>query len=69
MGTTPYQQNWLVKHLYDFEIIYKPGTTNKPADALSRKEEEGELSAVSRVCCWLESEQLQENVGMDPKLK
>lgn len=67
--TTPDQQNWLVKLLYDFEIIYKPGTTNKAADALSRKEEEGELCAVSRVCCWLESEQLQETVGMDPKLK
>lgn len=24
---------------------------------------------MSKVCCWLESEQLQETVGMDPKLQ
>ncbi|CAM8905618.1 unnamed protein product [Rhodiola kirilowii] len=34
---TPDQQHWLAKLLgFDFEVIYRPGKQNEPADALSR---------------------------------
>ena len=44
------QQKWVTKMLgYDFEIIYKKWKLNVVADALSRKNEEGEalLCAIS----------------------
>nr|GFA49328.1 retrotransposon protein, putative, unclassified [Tanacetum cinerariifolium] len=42
--TTPFQFKWLPKLLgYDYEIVYKKGSENVVADALSRVDSSGEL--------------------------
>nr|GEX34495.1 hypothetical protein [Tanacetum cinerariifolium] len=42
--TTPFQFKWLPKLLgYDYEIVYKKGSKNVVADALSRDDSSGEL--------------------------
>ncbi|GMI70195.1 hypothetical protein HRI_000688800 [Hibiscus trionum] len=49
---TPAQQKWVVKMLgYDYEVIYKKGSTNVVADTLSKRPgvEEGQLLAISSV--------------------
>ncbi|GMI89793.1 hypothetical protein HRI_002648600 [Hibiscus trionum] len=51
-AVTPSQQKWVVKMLgYDYEVIYKKGSTNVVADTLSRKpgNGEGQLLAISSV--------------------
>lgn len=40
--TTQNKPNWMAKLMgYDFKILYKKGSTNRVADALSRREEGG----------------------------
>ncbi|GMJ08032.1 hypothetical protein HRI_004472400 [Hibiscus trionum] len=49
---TPAQQKWMVKMLgYDYEVVYKKGSSNVVADSLSRKPGigEGQLLAISGV--------------------
>lgn len=66
--TTPAQQNWAAKLLgNDFTIMYKEGVLNKAADVLSRREEEGELAALT-LPRWVDWTQLQDNVRADPNL-
>ncbi|GMI64735.1 hypothetical protein HRI_000142800 [Hibiscus trionum] len=51
-AVTPAQQKWVVKMLgYDYEVVYKKGSTNVVADTLSRRPgvEEGQLLAISSV--------------------
>lgn len=43
--STPDQQKWLSRLLgYTFHIVYKPGNDNNAADALSRRDDDGELA-------------------------
>ena len=60
---------WLSKLLgYDFNIIYKHGSFNRAADALSRRgEEEGELNGLIKPC-WMNAEKIDEEVRKDPYL-
>ncbi|XP_052728408.1 transposon Tf2-1 polyprotein isoform X1 [Vigna angularis] len=72
--TTQNQQNWIAKLMgYDFEIVYKAGTLNQVADALSRKKEEegteeGELRVVARPY-WQDFEEVTREVAADPILQ
>ncbi|GJX89623.1 putative mitochondrial protein [Tanacetum coccineum] len=46
--TTPFQFKWLPKLLgYDYEIVYKKGSENVVADALSRMDSSGEFLQIS----------------------
>lgn len=66
--STPAQQNWAAKLLgYDFEVVYKEGATNKAADALSRRHEDVEFSAISTPK-WLDWSGLQSEIRADPDL-
>lgn len=67
--TTVDQQNWAAKLLgYWFDIIYKPGPTNKGADALSRMFEEGEFKAIASYPRWAEGAELVHEAHQDTKL-
>lgn len=64
--TSPAQQNWVAKLIgYEMEIEYKTGSSNRAADALSRRD--GELNALTipRFAGW---EELHKEVMADPKL-
>lgn len=67
--TTPSQQNWVAKLLaYDFDVEYKTGASNRVADALSRRDGDYELSALS-IPVWLDWEALESAVTADNNLK
>ncbi|CAH9085924.1 unnamed protein product [Cuscuta europaea] len=72
--TTPEQQKWIAKLLgYDYSIILKPGTTNKAADALSRRdnmmtEEPAEAAAISGPL-WAIWDELRKQTKIDPYLE
>ena len=67
--TTEAQQKWLTKLMgYDFVIEYKRGSENLVVDALSRREEKGELVAISQpVPRWLEL--IRKEVQTQPQLQ
>lgn len=66
--TTQNQQSWLAKLLgYEFDIIYKVGSANKVADALSRREEDMECQIISRPF-WQDYHDLLLEVQSDPVL-
>ncbi|WVZ18576.1 hypothetical protein V8G54_005898 [Vigna mungo] len=71
--TTQSQQNWMAKLMgYDFEVVYKRGSTNRAANALSRKNEgelDGkELRAMSRLF-WPDVGEVIKEVDEDVELQ
>lgn len=67
--TTVAQQKWLTKLMgFDFTIEYKKGCENNAADALSRRDESGELAALSQpVPRWLDP--IKDEVTTDAHLQ
>lgn len=70
--TTYNQQHWIAKVMgYDFEVVYKTGSSNKVADALSRKGEggleEAELRVVSK-SYWQDFQEVLREVERDEVL-
>ncbi|KOM51585.1 hypothetical protein LR48_Vigan09g024400 [Vigna angularis] len=71
--TTQSQQNWLAKLMgYEFEIVYRKGSMNQAADALSRKHEgereERELQAISKPF-WPDFQEILKEVEEDSELQ
>jgi hypothetical protein len=67
---TAEQQNWAAKLLgFDFEIVYKPGKSNKGAGALSRIHEGGELNVTASSLQWKDAEILKEEFAKDEYLQ
>ncbi|KAF2313838.1 hypothetical protein GH714_018225 [Hevea brasiliensis] len=63
-----HKQYWLSKLMgYSFMIEYKTGISNKAADALSRRDEEVELQAIS-VPQWVDWEEIAQEVMKDKQL-
>ena len=64
------QQNWIAKLLgYTFEIVYKAGSENKGADALSRVIEEGKLNSIVYYPTSIDSNKVMEEVHNQDFLK
>ncbi|KAF2285211.1 hypothetical protein GH714_039024 [Hevea brasiliensis] len=53
---------------YDFKIIYKPGSSNAAADALSKREEELELQVIS-LPQWMDWDQIEREISNDSHLQ
>ncbi|GJS53570.1 putative mitochondrial protein [Tanacetum coccineum] len=70
--TTPFQFKWLPKLRYDYEVVYKKGSENVVADALSRMNSSGELFYKGNKYSWT-GEILKRKgkmvVGNDPELR
>lgn len=63
----PKYQKWMYKLMgFDFEIHYKPGPTNKVADALSRRSDSNPELQVLYSTWSLPLEKLNEEIGDDP---
>ncbi|KAL6578234.1 hypothetical protein OROMI_010562 [Orobanche minor] len=68
--TTPDQQNWVAKLLgYNFDINYKPGSENRAADALSRRDIDGELSLAISTPIWVQGAQLLDEIKNNTELQ
>ncbi|KAD7476958.1 hypothetical protein E3N88_00094 [Mikania micrantha] len=68
--TTPDQQNWVAKLLgYNFEIQYKPGKSNRAADALSRRDDVGVCLTLNSGPIWVQGSQLIAESKADPMLQ
>ena len=62
------QQVWLSKLLgYDFEIIYKQGSSYRIVDALSQRKEERELNGITK-SYWLDAMKINEEFKKDSYL-
>ncbi|KAK8949489.1 hypothetical protein KSP39_PZI005270 [Platanthera zijinensis] len=65
---TPAQQLWVAKLLgYNFTIEFRPGKTNRAADALSRIQHAPKLTAISRPV-WDDATTIQQDVDREPRL-
>ena len=68
--TTPDQQNWVAKLFgYHFEICYKAGRENKAADALSRRDDDGEFGTMAYQAMWVQGTDLLNEAKADPTLQ
>lgn len=67
---TPEQQFYLAKLLgYSYEILYKPGTQNRVADALSRLHETSPQLMIITIPHWELVQKLQNSFSSDPDLQ
>lgn len=68
--TTSAQQEWMAQLVgFQFDIVYKVGTENKAADALSRQHEEEVFNSIVSFPIWPQGRQIQDEVSKDQFLK